>query len=227
VEVRLGLRAQELARGGGELLVRAQGSEELAADVVIVALPPARAAGLLEPLLGGSAAAWPGLGASPIVNLHVLYDRPVCEHRFAAGVGSPVQYLFDRTRAAGAPAGTQYLAVSLSGAVREMAMSVEELRAAYLPELERLLPAARGARVESFLVTREHAATFLAVPGVERLRPGAVTSVPGLLLAGTWTDTGWPATLESAVLSGHEAARLALAAAREPTPVRAGLGAGT
>ena len=63
---------------------------------------------------------------------------------------------------------------------------------------------------ESFLVTREHAATFRAAPGVAALRPGSQTSVPGLLLAGAWTDTGWPATLEGAVLSGHAAAEGAL-----------------
>ena len=75
------------------------------------------------------------------------------------------------------------------------------------------------------LVTREHAATFRAVPGVGALRPGPSTSVPGLLLAGTWTDTGWPATLESAVLSGHAAAGGALRRLGiEQTPAQVGLG---
>jgi uncharacterized protein with NAD-binding domain and iron-sulfur cluster len=125
-------------------------------------------------------------------------------------VGTPVQYLFDRSAAAGAPAGSQYLAVSLSGAEREMGMSVEALRERYLPALAELLPPARAAKVESFLVTREHAATFRAAPGAGALRPGAESGVPGLLLAGAWTATGWPATLEGAVLSGHSAAERAL-----------------
>jgi hypothetical protein len=144
------------------------------------------------------------------VNLHVVYDREVCAEPFAAGVDSPVQYLFDRSAAAGAPPGCQYLAISLSGADREMAESVDALRERYLPALAQLLPRARAANVESFLVTREHAATFRAAPGVTALRPGAETGVRGLLLAGTWTATGWPATLESAVLSGHDAAAGAL-----------------
>jgi uncharacterized protein with NAD-binding domain and iron-sulfur cluster len=118
-----------------------------------------------------------------------------------------VQYLFDRSRAGGAPSGMQYLAVSLSGAAREMEMSVEQLRRAYEPALRELLPRARQAHIESFSVTREHAATFRASPGVGALRLPARTAVPGLVLAGTWTATGWPATLESAVLSGHAAAR--------------------
>jgi len=188
------------------------GGDGVSAHAAIVALPHLRAAGLLEPLLGEGTRRWAALGASPIVNLHVVYDREVCGERFAAGVGTPVQYLFDRTRAAGAPAGTQYLAVSLSGAQREMAMSVDQLRERYLPALAELLPRARRAKVEAFLVTREHAATFRAAPGSGALRPDARTAIPGLVLAGTWTSTGWPATLESAVLSGHAAARHALGA---------------
>jgi uncharacterized protein with NAD-binding domain and iron-sulfur cluster len=141
-----------------------------------------------------------------------VYDRPVCEQPFAAGVGTPVQYLFDRSAAAGAPAGCQYLAVSLSGAEQEMQMSVDALRERYVPALRDLLPRARAANVESFLVTREHAATFRAAPGAVALRPRADGAGPGLALAGAWTDTGWPATLEGAVLSGHAAAAIALRA---------------
>jgi uncharacterized protein with NAD-binding domain and iron-sulfur cluster len=177
---------------------------------VIVAVPHARAATLLQPLLPELSARLAGLGSSPIVNLHVVYDRPVCEQQFAAGVGTPVQYLFDRTAAAGAPPGSQYLAVSLSGAEREMGMSVDALRELYLPALEQLLPRARDARVECFVATREHAATFRAAPGVQALRPAAETAIPGLVLAGAWTATGWPATLEGAVLSGHAAAEATL-----------------
>ena len=87
-----------------------------------------------------------------------------------------------------------------------MRMSVDALRERYLPALQELFPRTREAKVERFLATREHAATFRAAPGVGSLRPGPETSVPGLALAGTWTDTGWPATLEGAVLSGHAAA---------------------
>jgi squalene-associated FAD-dependent desaturase len=237
VEFRLGWRAQRVRRvdGGFEVergsgVARAEPEDEelaqagdadtdadtdadanagdgLGADAVIVALPHARAAGLIEPLLPQHAQSIRGLGSAPIVNLHVVYDRVVCEQPFAAGVGTPVQYLFDRSAAAGAPPGCQYLAVSLSGADREMQMSVDALREQYLPAIEQLLPGARGAQVESFLATREHAATFRAVPGTAALRPGPNTGIAGFALAGTWTATGWPATLESAVLSGHAAAR--------------------
>jgi hydroxysqualene dehydroxylase len=231
VEVRFGWRAERLERGADGFEVRAriprdarggegreagedsQASEDgVSADAVIVALPHARAAALLEPLLGQRAVRFGALQSSPIVNLHVVYDRQVLDGHFAAGVGTPVQYLFDRTAAAGAPAGCQYLAVSLSGAEREMQMTVSELRERYVPALRELLPRVRDAKLESFLVTREHAATFRAAPGVGALRPCADTGVEGLTLAGAWTATGWPATLEGAVLSGHAAARGALAA---------------
>jgi hydroxysqualene dehydroxylase len=131
-----------------------------------------------------------------------------------------VQYLFDRTAAAGAPPGTQYLAVSLSGADREMAMSVDALRELYVPAIAELLPAARAAKLEYFAATREHAATFRAAPGVASLRPGPGTPVDGLFLAGAWTATGWPATLEGAVLSGHAAARSALGALELSAPAQ-------
>jgi len=219
VHFRLGWRAQAVRRAAAGFEI--EGVEEgLSAEAVVVALPHARAAGLLEPLLPQLAASVRGLGSSPIVNLHVVFDRVVCEEPFAAGVNTPVQYLFDRTAAAGAPPGCQYLAVSLSGAEREMQMGVDALRERYIPALQDLLPAARGATVERFLATREHAATFRAEPGTAALRPGPRTTVPGLVLAGSWTSTGWPATLEGAVISGHAAAAEALAAL-EPGAVAA------
>jgi uncharacterized protein with NAD-binding domain and iron-sulfur cluster len=155
------------------------------------------------------------LGSSPIVNLHIVFDRAVLDVPFAAGVHSPVQWMFDRTASSGIASG-HYLAVTLSAAEEELDMTVEQLRARYLPALSELLPAAREAQVLEFFVTREHSATFRAAPGARALRPGPVTDLPGLLLAGSWTDTGWPATMESAVRSGRAAAAEAVAALAGP-----------
>jgi uncharacterized protein with NAD-binding domain and iron-sulfur cluster len=91
-------------------------------------------------------------------------------------------------------------------------MSSEGLRWRYLPALAELFPRARQAQVERFVVSREHAATFRAAPGVNALRPPSRTRLPGLALAGSFTATGWPATMEGAVRSGHAAAREVLAA---------------
>jgi uncharacterized protein with NAD-binding domain and iron-sulfur cluster len=122
-----------------------------------------------------------------------------------------VQWVFDRTDSSGVADG-QYLAVSLSGADGYEEKTVEELRETFLSALEDIHPAARDAEVVSFFVTREPRATFRGVPGTHRHRPGPVTNVPGLFLAGAWTDTGWPATMEGAVRSGHAAAQAAVAA---------------
>jgi hydroxysqualene dehydroxylase len=222
VDVRLGWRAARVT-GAGERLQVHGGPSEVSADSVIAALPHARAAALLDELAPELARRVGGLTASPIINLHVVYDRRVCDLPFAAGVGTPVQYVFDRTAAARAPEGCQCLAISLSGAEREMAMSVQTLRERYLDALAGLFPRAREARVEHFVVTREHAATFRATPGARSLRPGPHTPVSGLYLAGAWTDTGWPATLEGAVLSGHAAAAAAMGELSLGPPVGEGM----
>jgi squalene-associated FAD-dependent desaturase len=216
VAVRLRWRAQRITPIGARFAVVGAGGW-LGADAVIVAVPHERAAPMLpEAALQG--ARWPGaLGSSPIVNLHVVYDRRVLEQRFVAGVDTPVQYVFDRTPPSWN--GRQYVAVSLSGADAELAMSAAALRERYEPALAELLPAARGARVERFTVTKEHAATFRATPGTAALRPGPRTPLPGLALAGAWTATGWPATLEGAARSGRAAAEVVLgAAAHESSP---------
>jgi hydroxysqualene dehydroxylase len=134
----------------------------------------------------------------------------VLDHAFAASVDSPVQWVFDRTAGSGLADG-QYLAVSLSAAGDELHATAEELQARYVPALAELLPAAAGAEVREFFVTREHAATFRAAPGARAWRLGPHTDYPGLVLAGAWTDTGWPATMEGAVRSGRAAAREAIA----------------
>ena len=211
VEVRVQCRASAIVSDPeGGFRITASAMAALHADVVIVAVPHDRASRLV-PETAEIAGRLARLGSSPIVNLHIVYDRRVLELPFAAGVETPVQYVFDRTASSGAAVG-QHLAVSLSAADAESGMAIDELRERFLPALAALLPGARGANVEQFFVTREHAATFRAAPGARALRPGPRTRVPGLLLAGSWTDTGWPATMEGAVRSGHAAAREALAA---------------
>jgi uncharacterized protein with NAD-binding domain and iron-sulfur cluster len=151
------------------------------------------------------------LGSTPIVNVHVVFDRRVTDEPFLAGVGTEVQWVFDRTEPsglAGLPdrAGEQYLAMSLSAADELVELPTERLRARFLPALRALLPAARAAEVRDFFVTRERAATFRQAPGSTPLRPPARTRLAGLYLAGAWTATGWPATMEGAVRAGASAA---------------------
>jgi squalene-associated FAD-dependent desaturase len=194
---------------GPRLAVRTDDGR-LEADAVVAAVPH-EAAGWLPGRVVGPAEQLERLGASPIVNLHVVYDRVVTTLPFAAGLGTPVQWVFDRTSSAGLdPAGSQCLAVSLSAAHDEVELPVAALRDRFLPALAELFPTARRATVTNFYVTRERTATFLPAPGTAALRPGAQTAIQRLFLAGSWTSTGWPATMEGAVRSGLVAARAAL-----------------
>jgi squalene-associated FAD-dependent desaturase len=210
VTVMLRAGAARVTAGSDGFHVELSRAAALPADAVVVATQPQRAARLLPAAAGISTASLASLGSSPIVNLHVLFDRSVLDVPLAAGVHTPVQWIFDRTRSAGVSEG-QYLAVTLSAADEELGTPAEELRARYLPALIELLPGARAAQVRQFFVTREHAATFRAGPGARAHRPGPSTRLPGLVLAGAWTDTGWPATMESAVRSGRAACAEALA----------------
>jgi squalene-associated FAD-dependent desaturase len=208
--VELGARAEGIEARGDAALLRVAG-ELVAADALILATPHDAAAALLPRAAGVDAGALRRLGHSAIVNLHVVFDRRVMHEPFVAAIDSPLQWVFDRTAAAGLARG-QYLAVSLSAAEAYVGRSRTELRRLFLPAFQELFPAAGGARVEDFFVTCEREATFLQRPGTQRLRPGTRTRQPRLFLAGAWTDTGWPATMEGAVRSGAAAARAALRA---------------
>jgi squalene-associated FAD-dependent desaturase len=212
--------------GGGSIAGSAGGGWQITtddgtttADQVILAVPPAAAEQLLPT---GSVPAAPGwsqrLGSVPIINVHVVLDRPVLGEPFIAGVDTPVQWVFDRTAQSRLRRG-QYIAVSLSAADDLVNTPTADLRAQFLPELTALLPRMRDAQVRDFFVTRERHATFRPAPGSAALRPSAVTAARGLFLAGAWTATGWPATMEGAARSGAAAATALLET--EPTDVAA------
>jgi len=203
--------AIEPLQDGGFRIGLAQGAqgESMTADAVVLAVPHEKAAPLMPAgaLPEQAVAGWAGLGASPIVNVHVIYDRPVMDLPFVAAIDSPVQWVFDRTRISGLDKPNhQYLAISLSAADQYADTPVAELQEQFVPALAELFPAARDAEVTEFFVTRERRATFRQSPGSGALRPKAETLMPGLALAGAWTDTGWPDTMEGAVRSGLAAA---------------------
>jgi squalene-associated FAD-dependent desaturase len=213
--VRLNTKVASVEAGTGTrfrvVLGRGEDQDEVIdADAVVLAVPHDAAARLVPAgaLPAQTVDGWAGLGAAPIVNVHVIYDRKVMDVPFAAAVDSPVQWVFDRTRISGMHArgdDGQYLAISLSAADEYVDVPAAELREQFVPALAELFPAAREATVTEFFVTRERRATFRQVPGTARLRPKAATALPGLVLAGSWTDTGWPDTMEGAVRSGLNA----------------------
>jgi squalene-associated FAD-dependent desaturase len=215
-EVRLRSRVRRLDRDGAGWVVRTD-DDAVVSDAVVVATDPAQAEALLPAGALPQPANWSaGLGASPIVNVNVLVDRPVLAERFVAVVGNDVQWVFDRTVQSGLAAtrpGAQLLAVSLSAADGVVDLPVAELRARLMPALASVLPALNAATVLDFFVTREPQATFRPRPGTAALRPANRTALPGLVVAGAYTATGWPATMESAVRSGDAAASELLSAA--------------
>ncbi|MYC30142.1 MAG: FAD-dependent oxidoreductase [Chloroflexi bacterium] len=146
---------------------------------------------------------------SPIVNLHILYDRPIMREPFCVFVDSPLQWVFNRSLIEGRPTDRegQLLTVSVSAAWQFAEMPREELTEMLLREMAEVFPAANIAGVKSVNVVKQRNATFRCLPGANHSRPGAATPLPNLYMAGEWTNTGWPSTMEGAVRSGYSAAR--------------------
>ena len=208
-DVRTGVAVSGVRRNGaGKLEVQAAGSP-VEADSVVVAVPHDQVDSLLPPRSVSAQDRLGDLGVSPILNVHLVYDRPVTDLSMFAAVGSDVQYVFDRTEGAGLDDGRQCLSVSLSAADYFIGRPSADLIEHFAKELARLLPEAAGATVTESIITREQAATFYGAPGTHRLRVGPECAIPGVYLAGAWCDTGWPATMEGAVRSGVRAGRLA------------------
>jgi squalene-associated FAD-dependent desaturase len=189
----------------GDAAILADG-ERLEADAFVVAVPPVESARLLgeEP---------PLLEDSPIISVHLLFDRRILDFELAALLGSPAHWMFDRGRLTGnEPERGQYLTVVSSGAPDLLAVRGKELVDLIAGEVTARLGAAE---LLWSRVSREPAATFAARPGVASLRPGPATSRPNVARAGAWTATGWPATMEGAIRSGAAAAAVFGASLRE------------
>lgn len=207
---RLGVKVSTRARvtridpgDTGYTLRTSQG--DLDADQVVIATPHDAARRLVPVDACTDADRWPELGSSAILNAHFVFDRPVLDVGFAAAPDTSMQWLFDRTVATGLRQG-QYLVTSVSDADRLIESRAEEICRSQLAELYRILPQAGAARVLESFVTREPRATFRQRAGVGHHRPPPHTRLPGLAMAGAWTATGWPDTMEGAVRSGLAAA---------------------
>ena len=148
------------------------------------------------------------LHPAPIISLYLWFDRPVTDLEFAGLRGTTIQWLFNKGKIMGN--GENYVSLVLSGAHEHVLRSKEDLLSTALKELRSLLPGMRDARLTHSLVIKERFATFSPCVGVDALRPPAVTPVRGLYLAGDWTDTSLPATIEGAVQSGYTAAEAIL-----------------
>jgi squalene-associated FAD-dependent desaturase len=157
------------------------------------------------------------LKVSPITGVHLWFDRVVMMEPFLTLLDTTTQWIFNKAalygsaNGAGAGAsGGQYLQLVISASYDLLQKSRQEIIDLCLKEVRQALPAAREAQLVKATVIKEAAATFSPEPGCDRWRPKQETSVRGLFLAGDWTDTGWPATMEGAVRSGYLAAEAVL-----------------
>jgi squalene-associated FAD-dependent desaturase len=183
---------------------RVESLDDVEADAIVLAVPPRESARLL----GEDA---PALEDSPIVSVHLWFDRELLSTPLAALLGSDAHWVFDRGALTGhTPERGQYLTVVSSGVPELLEVRGRELVERIAGQLTERLGAAE---VLWSRVSREPYATIALRPGVAR--PGVETSRPGVARAGAWTDTGWPATMESAVRSGRAAAQHVLSSLRE------------
>jgi squalene-associated FAD-dependent desaturase len=244
VHVRLttGVRSIEHDETGAISGVLLRSGESLASDFVLIAVPFDRVRSLIPDTLRQRLPALHKLDAlctTPITGIHLWFDRPVCPFDHVVTPGRYIQWVFNHTaiqgranpdgRASGEPDPTargahEYLQIVISASYDLLALDKLAIKDAVVSELGEIWPAARTATLLRWKVVTEHGATFSVRPGVEALRPPQCTPIDGLYLAGDWTDTGWPATMEGAVRSGYLAAQGILATLDQPTRlIRPGL----
>jgi squalene-associated FAD-dependent desaturase len=198
----LGVRVESGRLLGLSLL----GGERIEATCVILAVPHDRAGWMLAPEHFGGFAAVAKATWSPIVSTVHTYDRPVMPSRFVGLIGTSTQWAFDRGEAG---PGEFQVGTVRSAAFRDEERPGRTVLEETAAEMAEAFPEARGATLLRARIYKERRATIRSLPGVQHLRPPAETPVRGLFLAGDWTATGLPPTIEGAVKSGHRAAALA------------------
>ena len=197
----LGVRIESGRAVGVSLL----GGDRVEAGAVILTVPHERIPWLLRPEFAAPYQAIAATPWSPIVSTVHVFDRPVLPSRFVGMVGTETQWAFDR----GSSGGGHAVGTVRSAAVRDAERDPHAIADETTAELREAFAPARKAALLSARVYKERRATMRATPDVQSLRPKTATAVKGLFLAGDWTDTGLPPTIESAVVSGHRAAEAA------------------
>jgi squalene-associated FAD-dependent desaturase len=217
VQVQLGSAGRALAMQGdrvGSLELR--NGDALQADWYVAAVPFDRLLDLLPAAVVEAHACFRNLKhleQSPITSVHIWYKQPVTALPHVVLVDGVGQWIFNRGEV---QPGEHYLQVVVSASRQFRGLGHEEVQRRIMEELARLFPEASADQVLRTRVVTEHGATFSAVPGVDQWRPVAATPVMNLFLAGDWTATDWPATMEGAVRSGYLAAEALLQRAGAP-----------
>ncbi len=193
-------------RAGG---VRLRDGSVVRGRNVISSVPPWALGAILPPdeRLATLAAAAGAIRPSPIISINLWFDRPFMEGEVLGIIGKNVQWAFNRRDILGEGEGKGgCVACVISAAGDLIGRPADELSRLAVADLRSVFPSATRAALVHSVVIKERRATFSPTPETEGLRPGTVTSLEGLLLAGDWTDTGLPATIEGAVVSGYAAA---------------------
>jgi zeta-carotene desaturase len=223
VNLRAPLRAIHLA-GGAVNNVEFDGGRRESADGYVFALPHEALADLLTEEIKRLEPSLANLGnirVAPITGVHFWFDREVMREPFVTLLETTTQWIFNKTALHGTANGAagekgQYLQLVISASYDLLQKPRQEIIDLCLAEVRHALPAARKAVLTKATVIKEAAATFSPQPGVDRWRPMQETSICGMFLAGDWTATGWPATMEGAVRSGYLAAEAVLRVAGKP-----------
>jgi squalene-associated FAD-dependent desaturase len=157
------------------------------------------------------------LHVSPITSVHLWLDRPIIHEPFLTSVDQTIQWVFNKSAlCVESSQSEQYLQVVISASHQLTGKTQQDIISMCCEELATLIPMAGKAKLVRAIVIRENAATFSPEPGSDQWRPTESTPIRNLLLAGDWTRTGWPATMEGAVRSGYRAAETILALEGKP-----------
>jgi zeta-carotene desaturase len=184
-----------------------EGGEMYEAGHVVSTLPPWDLAKIARPApLRGP---WDTLAPAPIVSTTLKLDRTVMTERFVGMLNTETHWVFNKTKIHGMKDEGQILAVVISGAHEQIGYSPEKILQAAVRDLTACLPDFAKAKILATKVVKEPFATLSPTPGAEAKRPLPGSGMPGFLFAGDWTRTGFPATIESACVSGERAAELA------------------
>jgi squalene-associated FAD-dependent desaturase len=193
------------------------------ADAYVFALPHATLSELLPEAIRTSDPAFSNLAKikdAPITGVHFWFDRQVMNEPFLTLLDTHTQWIFNKTALYGHrnadTAAAQYLQMVISASYDLIPMSRQEIIDLVLAEVRQALPKAREAQLVKATVIKETTATFSPEPGIDQWRPAQKTAIAGMFLAGDWTATGWPATMEGAVRSGYLAAEAVLLSAGTP-----------
>jgi squalene-associated FAD-dependent desaturase len=222
VRLRCGVREIRVREGRFAGAVLEDGSE-VAADSCVVAVPHNVLLGLMPKEMGDPGGTLEGLRkirSSPITGVHFWFDRAVMTEPFLTLLDHTTQWVFNKTLLYGeATVRGQYLQLVISASYDLVPRSRQEIIDLCLRELADVLPATREAKLEKAVVIKEVSATFSPEPGVDRWRRAQKTAVQNLFLAGDWTSTGWPSTMEGAVRSGYLAAEEVLSGFGRPRKI--------